>query len=645
MITLSLASGTGVKGGTITLAVSIASTGGDQCSVIEFSLNHTSDVIITSATLGSAATAASKTLNQAGDSFAVWGSNANAIADGQLVIITFQISATPSTGSIPISFSGMTALSASSGGAGSPTTASNPGTVTVDNPSLSCPVGGGSATVGTFYSSALVPSAGTPPYGPFAITAGFLPPGLSLNTSTGFISGTPTTAGTWSYTAQVTDSIGGTATANCSIRVVSTPPPPPPLLLSCAASSATNSLAYSGSLIASGGTPGYTFSIAVGPLPTGLSLNSATGVISGTPTVNGVYPYTAKVVDSLGVTTLTSCSITVTGTSPPQLTMACALGGASVSIEYTGILTVNGGTGPFGFTLIGGMLPPGLTLDPTTGIISGIPTLAGTFVYTAQVTDSLGATAQVTCQIVVVNPTPPASGTCRTVLHLWQSAVAAQVEITQDRNDDWTDCGNPGLKFFQGFKLDADTFGNSKNIQIRDADTQSLHAPQPSPINHAGRQTKPYSFATPFLAHSVRRESIDSVSWRKFGITYEWQPSPEFTYTWKTQRTSHGLSGFHHIQRMLFAYASSANVTLTVTAFDGVSPNVITLPSTGGQPQKVVVVFSFNKGLTYQYSAISPSPFQIWKSDLEVVLGPWGRQGAYTNYPLIGGASGDSAEI
>lgn len=237
------------------------------------------------------------------------------------------------------------------------------------------------------------------------------------------------------------------------------------------------------------------------------------------------------------------------------------------------------------------------------------------------------------------------SSNCRTAVYLWQHSVAPQVEIIADRNDDWTDCGTPGLKFFQGFKLDADTFGNVKNIQVRDADSGALHAPQPYPIIHSGRQTLPYSFVTPFLAHSVRRESLDAVAWRKFGISYVWGPSPEFTYTWITQRTSHGLSGFHFIQRMLFAYASTAAVTLTVTAFDGVSPSVITLPSTGGLYQKVVIIFTFNKGLLFQYSAISTSPFQIWLSALESIIGVWGRNGAFINYPLLGTVGGDKAEI
>ena len=301
-------------------------------------------------------------------------------------------------------------------------------------------------------------------------------------------------------------------------------------------------------------------------------------------------------------------------------------------------------------------LPPGLTLNPTTGVISGIPTTGGAFNYIAQVTDSLGATATTGpggCPITVAGAGPPApspTGTCRTTLNLWQHSVSPQVETITDRNDDWTNCSWKGNKFFQGIRIDADTFGQNKAIFVRDSDTLTLHALQPAVMNHQGRVTKPYSFAVPFNAHEVRRETQDGLPLRMFGIEYVWEETPEFTYTWKTQRTNHGLKGFHHVQQIIMTYCSNAPVTLTIGGFDGTAPQVITLASTAGVFQKVVVVLTANKQLLYDYSvqstvSDSTGAFQIWKNQLEIRAMEWGSTGDYVNYPLIGGKSGDSASL
>ena len=174
---------------------------------------------------------------------------------------------------------------------------------------LSCPAASGQ--VGMSYFSALVASGGVPPY-TFSIIAGSLPPGLTL-TPSGAITGVPTLAGNFPFTTKVVDSQGGvasTATVNCGIIVT-----PPPLIVACAGASGKVGVPYNSAIIASGGTPPYRFMLSSGPLPPGLTLNTNTGAITGTPTAAGTYPYTVKVTDSTGGTAQTrsvNCSITIT---------------------------------------------------------------------------------------------------------------------------------------------------------------------------------------------------------------------------------------------------------------------------------------------------------------------------------------------
>jgi hypothetical protein len=163
-------------------------------------------------------------------------------------------------------------------------------------PVITCPIDGGTATVGVPYSAQLVASGGTEPY-TFSIISGALPDGLTLDTSTGIISGTPTLAGTFDYVAEVTDDNGETADTDpgCEIVVSGN------LTVACpvAGGTATTSVPYnSGAPPVSGGTPPYFFTLASGTLPTGFTLDPFTGIISGTTEQEGIFSYTLEVQDS-----------------------------------------------------------------------------------------------------------------------------------------------------------------------------------------------------------------------------------------------------------------------------------------------------------------------------------------------------------
>jgi len=154
-------------------------------------------------------------------------------------------------------------------------------------------------TVGAPYSRAVMATGGLAPY-TWSIVAGTLPDGLALDAATGVISGTPAAAGSFAFTVQVTDGEAPADVANAalSITVAAAPAPSPVSITTTSLPNAKRNKNYSRTLNASGGTTPYSWSLAGGSLPPGLSPNSATGVISGRATTLGSFAFTVRVQDS-----------------------------------------------------------------------------------------------------------------------------------------------------------------------------------------------------------------------------------------------------------------------------------------------------------------------------------------------------------
>jgi streptogramin lyase len=277
------------------------------------------------------------------------------------------------------------------------TSVAQPVTITITSVpvSLSCSPSA-QAFVGQPFQQQCFGSSGTPPY---TFTASGLPSGLSINSSTGIISGTATTPGTATVTVVVTDSAGVTATQTISFTVLN-----PKLSLFCAfPPNATVGIALTGTCVPSGGTGPFTYSIVSGTLPAGLTLDPAAGTVSGTPTAFSTAPFVIQVTDSESPAA-TARYVEILYVQPVQLTiLTTSLPVPNPGLPYAAIPTVHGGTPPYTFAISGGALPAGLQLSATSGVISSVlpsgSTVPGSslgtgpYSFTLQVTDSVGATA------------------------------------------------------------------------------------------------------------------------------------------------------------------------------------------------------------------------------------------------------------
>lgn len=291
---------------------------------------------------------------------------------------------------------GFTVTATDSTGGTGPFTGSRAYTLTVSAPAMSITPAPGSlsATAGVAYSQSFVAANGTSPYTyALSVNSGALPTGLSFNTATGVLSGTPTLAGTVNFTVVGTDSSTGAGPYTVSGTYTLTTAAPTISLAPSALSAATVGTAYSQSVTASGGTAPYTYAVSAGALPAGLSLGTSTGMLGGTPTAAGTFGFTVRATDVSGYSGTRSYSLTVGG---PSVGLSPAvLAGAAVGAAYGQAVTASGGTAPYTYAVTSGTLPAGLSLS-SAGALSGTPTAGGNFSFTISATDSTSGTGPFT---------------------------------------------------------------------------------------------------------------------------------------------------------------------------------------------------------------------------------------------------------
>ena len=268
-------------------------------------------------------------------------------------------------------------------------------------------------TVGSLAVSSLFASGGTRPY-QWSIVAGSLPPGIELRTtvhsilgsgapSLTYLFGRATTVGPVSFTLQVADALGATATRSfawnvsaLNIEYRSFP---------LAQTTLVYNVPYSQASLGVGGTSNYTWT-AETPLPVGLSIHPTTGLISGTPLNTGLSSSTMRLDDDAGNTMRVSVSFVVGSGTTQSIAFNDGpnLGTTARGQLYNRNLSFSGGTGPYTLTALS-PLPPGLALLTSNAVtsgtvgqayqLSGAPLQSGTFSFTVRAQDSTLPTANV----------------------------------------------------------------------------------------------------------------------------------------------------------------------------------------------------------------------------------------------------------
>jgi len=314
---------------------------------------------------------------------------------------------------------------------------SNSHTITVTVVGISS-AGTASGVTGQAFSYSITKTGSPSGANPYSVS-GTLPAGVTLNTSTGVISGTPasTAAGTYSVTLGFNDVNVGLVTRALTISIDGI-------------TSASSASATQGSPMTAYQITSFLSASAFGlsSTPAGLTFNTGTGLLSGTPTTSGTYNLTMSATTVSGTQsraltlTVASAGVPVVSTSPsmsasPTANLVGTVGTAISSITVAG---TNPPLTAGSFTASG--LPPGLSINATTGVISGTPTTSGDYSVNLGVSNSSGAGSLTVVMRVNASgaPTISSAGTASGTV----GTNATQYTITTSNNGPITNYSTTG---------------------------------------------------------------------------------------------------------------------------------------------------------------------------------------------------------
>ncbi len=269
-------------------------------------------------------------------------------------------------------------------------------------------------TVATAYTQSVSQSGGVGTI-TWSVSAGSLPPGISLSSNTGNpvnLTGTPTVSGTFNFTLRATDTNGCfgeraySVTMSCVTSVMPT---------SLSPSSIPIASPYSQQFTLQGGSGTVTWTISAGALPSGLTLDLNTGLLSGSPNVSGTFNFTVQAnLVTAGCTS--SRAYTLTVNCQTIVVNPATLPDGNMGIPYNQQLSQTGAVGNAIWIVSAGALPSNMSLSAN-GLLSGTPLMAGSYNFTARATDNNGCFGERAytfvignCPAITVNPSTLPNG-------------------------------------------------------------------------------------------------------------------------------------------------------------------------------------------------------------------------------------------